>query len=315
VVAHESGEKVRVSALQSRVVAGAIHPKFAFEETGMNRTRLLFIGSIALALGAFVSFLVYSKLKNSSAADNRPGVDVVVAADDLDPGAKIQDHDVKIVRFPEGSLPANTFRHMSQVIGRGVVLPMSSGEFILPSKLAGEHGGSGLPSLIPTGMLAVTVRVNDVTSVAGFVVAGTHVDVLLTGNPAGGGEQQQTTTVLENVAVVATGTTLERNSTGEPQTSPDVTLLVSPDDAQKLALATTQGKIQLALRNPLDTSQHDLNATGTNALYKGVVTAAPAPKPQKIRHAAVPAAAVTPAYSVEVIQGITRKEQPLDDSH
>ena len=268
----------------------------------MNRTRLLLIGSIALALGAFVSFAVYSRLKSSAAADNRPGIDVVVAADDLEVGARIQDHDVKVVRFPEGTLPASTFRRMSQVVGRGVVQAITKGEFILPAKLAGENAGSGLPSLIPPGMLAVAVRVNEVTSVAGFVVPGTHVDVLLTGNPTGSGEQQ-TTTVLENVAVVATGPNLERNTNGEPQTSPDVTLLVSPDDAQKLTLASSQGKIQLALRNPLDTSQRELNATSTNVLYRGVPTQAAAPKVQKIKRATIQATVPPAAYSVEVIEG------------
>jgi pilus assembly protein CpaB len=268
----------------------------------MNRTRLLLIGSIALALGAFVSFAVYGRLKSSAAADNRPGVNVVVAADDLEVGARIQDHDVKVVRFPEGTLPASTFRLMSQVVGRGVVQAITKGEFILPAKLAGENAGSGLPSLIPPGMLAVAVRVNEVVSVAGFVVPGTRVDVLLTGNATGGGEQQ-TTTVLENVAVVATGSNLERNSNGEPQNSPVITLLVSPDDAQKVTLAQSQGKIQLALRNPLDTRQHDLNATSTSVLYRGGVPAPAAPKAQKVRHAAAQVAAPPPAYSVEVIEG------------
>lgn len=201
---------------------------------------------------------------------------------------------------------------MPQVIGRGVVQSISKGEFILPNKLAGENGGSGLPSLIPPGMLAVPVRVNDVVSVGGFVVPGTRVDVLLTGNPAGSNEQQ-TTTVLENVAVVANGSNLERNSNGEPQSSAVITLLVSPDDAQKLTLAQAQGKIQLALRNPLDTSRHDLNATGTSVLYKGLpVPVKAVSKPQTIRHASVQTAAPPQPYKVEVIQGSTRKDIPLD---
>src|SRR5579872_2742862 len=133
----------------------------------MNRTRLLMIGSIALALGAFVSFLVYSKLKNNAGADNRVGMDVVVAADDLQVGARIEDHDVRLVRFPEGTVPAGTYHRMSQVVGRGVVQAIYKGEFILPNKLAGENAGSGLPSLIPPGMRAVPVRVNEVVSVAG----------------------------------------------------------------------------------------------------------------------------------------------------
>jgi len=268
----------------------------------MNRSRLLFIGSIALALGAFVSFAVYGKLKSSAAADNRPGLDVVVAANDLDVGVRIQDRDVKVIRFPEGTLPPNTFHRMSQVIGRGVVQRITRGEFVLPSKLAGENAGSGLPSLIPPGMRAVSVRVNEVTSVAGFVVPGTRVDVLLTGNPSGSGGEQQTTTVLENVAVVATGPTLEKNSNGEAQNSPDVTLLVSPDDAQKLTLASTQGRIQLVLRNPLDTRQQDLNATSARVLYRGAPIPE-APKVQRARHVPVKAATPPPAYSVEVIEG------------
>ena len=124
-----------------------------------------------------------------------------------------------------------------------------------------------MQSLIPPGMRAVSVRVNEVIGVAGFVVPGTRVDVLLTGNPSGAPDQQ-TTTVLENVAVIATGQKLERNTAGEPQLTPVITLLVSPDDAQKLTLATTQGKIQLALRNPLDTKQQELASVGTGCVVQ-----------------------------------------------
>ena len=122
---------------------------------------------------------------------------------------------------------------------------------ILPTKLAAESAGSGLPGLIPPGMRAVSVRVNEVVAVAGFVVPGTRVNVLLTGAPRGDSEQQ-TTTVLENVAVIAAGQRLERNAAGEPQNTAVITLLVTPDDAQKLTLARNEGRIQLMLRNPLD---------------------------------------------------------------
>ena len=119
-------------------------------------------------------------------------------------------------------------------------------------------------------MRAVSVRVNEVIGVAGFVVPGTRVDVLLTGNPTGATDQQ-TSTVLENVAVIATGQKLEKNTAGEPQLTPVITLLVSPDDAQKLTLATTQGKIQLSLRNPLDTKQQELASVNTGTLYRALV--------------------------------------------
>src|SRR5713226_570656 len=208
----------------------------------MNRTRLLLIGFVALALGAFVSVTVYRTLKAGTGGNTQPGTDVVIAASDLQVGAKIEDTDVKIVHFPAGDLPPNCFHLKKSVIGRGVVLPIGKGEFFLPSKLAGENAGSGLPALIPPGMRAVSVRVNEVIGVAGFVLPGTRVDVLLTGNPSGAAEQQ-TTTVLENVAVIANGQKLERNSAGGPLMAPVITLLVSPDDAQRLTLASTQGKI------------------------------------------------------------------------
>jgi len=269
----------------------------------MNRTRLLLIGFVALALGALASFAVYRNLKAGTAADNRPGVDVVVATDDLQVGARIEDRDVKLIRFPEADLPAHNYRHMSSVVGRGVVQQIFKGEFILSTKLAGENAGSGMPSLIPPGMRAVSVRVNEVVSVAGFVTAGTRVDVLLTGNPTGGAEQQ-TSTVLENVAVVATGHNLERSSSGDAETTPVITLLVSPDDAQKLTLASTQGRIQLVLRNPLDTQHQELGAVSTGNLYKGVTAAAAAAPKPRVKRAAAPAPPSIPAvYSVEVIEG------------
>ncbi|MGA9797505.1 MAG: Flp pilus assembly protein CpaB [Terriglobales bacterium] len=277
----------------------------------MNRTRLLLIGFVALALGAVVSYAVYRALQTRSGADATPGVEVVVAANDIAVGSKITDSDVTLVRYPAAGLPSNIFHLKTSVVGRGAILPIARGEFFLPSKLAGENAGSGMQSLIPPGMRAVSVRVNEVIGVAGFVTPGTRVDVLLTGNPSGAAEQQ-TTTVLENVAVIATGQKLERNGAGEPQLTPVITLLVSPDDAQKLTLATSQGKIQLALRNPLDTKQQELASVSTGALYKGalmpVTTAAPKPKSTGKHVTKAPAPAVLPPYSIEVIKGTKREE-------
>ncbi len=278
----------------------------------MNRTRLLLIGFVALALGAIVSYSVYRTLQSKTGGDAAPGVEVVVAANDIAVGAKVGESDVKTVRYTAADLPANAFHLKTSVVGRGAILPIAKGEFFLPNKLAGENAGAGMPSLIPPGMRAISVRVNEVIGVAGFVVPGTRVDVLLTGNPSGAPEQQ-TTTVLENVAVIATGQKLERNTAGEPQVTPVITLLVSPDDAQKLTLATTQGKIQLALRNPLDTKQQELASVSTGSLYKGVPVpvhaAGPAPtRPKSIKRTTpVPVTALPSGYSVEVIKG-TKKD-------
>ncbi len=177
----------------------------------MNRTRLLLIGFVALALGAVVSYAVYRALQTRSGADTAPGVEVVVAANDIAVGAKVTESDVKLVRFPVGDLPSNIFHLKTSVVGRGAILPIARGEFFLPSKLAGENAGAGMQSLIPPGMRAVSVRVNEVIGVAGFVVPGTRVDVLLTGNPTGASDQR-TTTVLENVAVIAAGPSLEKKA-------------------------------------------------------------------------------------------------------
>jgi pilus assembly protein CpaB len=274
----------------------------------MNRNRLLLIGFIALAMGVFVSFVVYRDLQSRTSSKTPPGEEVLVAADDLQVGTKIDDKDIRLVRFASADLPAGVFHLKTKVVGRGVVLPIVKGEFILTNKLAGENAGSGLPALIPPGMRAVSVRVNDTTSVSGFVQPGTRVDVLLTGNPQGSNEQQ-TTTVLENVAVIATGQKLERNSSGEPQSAPVVTLLVSPDDAEKLTLAISQGHIQLALRNPLDTRQEDVAAVKSNSLYKNVPEPASATAPRKTKHVAVQAPPPPPtAYTVEVYKGDKKEE-------
>lgn len=270
----------------------------------MNRSRLLMIGAIALALGFFAAVSVYKNLQGKGGGGGDAGVEVIVAANDLQVGARVEEHDIKIIKIPATDLPPGAPRKRSDVLGHGVVIPISKGEFILPNRLAAENAGAGLPSLIPPGMRAVSVRVNEVVSVAGFVTPGTRVDVLLTGTPGGSGEQQ-TTTVLQNVAVLASGHTLERTSTGEAQTTAVITLMVTPDDAERLTLASSEGHIQLALRNPLDTKQDEVPAANSRGLYKGM----PAPA---VVHAApvrreipkvTPPPPVSSGVSVEVYQG------------
>ena len=267
----------------------------------MNRTRLLMIGALALAIGFLASISVY---KNLQKGPSDPGVEVMVAANDLQVGGKIEEHDLKIIRIPSADLPPGAPRKRSEVIGHGVILPIAKGEFILPNRLAQENAGSGLPALIPPGMRAVPVRVNEVVSVAGFVTPGTRVDVLLTGTPNGAGDQE-TTTVLQNVTVLASGHTLERNASGEAQNTAVITLLVTPDDAQRLTLAAAQGRIQLTLRNPLDTKQDDVATSSSRGLYKGAIVAEPV-RPA-VHHVAVPKTPPPPppnqGVSVEVYQG------------
>ena len=281
----------------------------------MNRTRLLFIGLLALALGAFTSALAYRGLQQRTAApiSLEP---VVVAASDIAVGTKVQRNDVRIVGVPPEAVPPGGFHHELDVIGRGIVLPVARGEFLIAGRnLASANGGSGLPSMIPSGMRAVSVRVSDISSVGGFVAPGSHVDVLMTGNPGSG--EPQTLIVLKNVAVLANGSRLDHNTLSpETQNSPVITLLVSPDDAERLALATSQGRIQLALRNPLDTSQDEVAAVGLRSLYAGSQKlAAPAPAIHpKVKPAPVVQVAPPPStYGVEVIKGDKRDVTKLSD--
>jgi pilus assembly protein CpaB len=274
----------------------------------MNRNRLLLIGILALGVGALVSYMVYSTLRRTVASVREANTQVVVAAADLQVGAKLEDKDLREIKLPGGDLPSGYFQNKADVLGRGVILPISKGEFILPAKLAAENAGAGLPSLIPPGMRAVSVRVNEVVSVAGFVTPGTRVDVILTGNPVGS-NQPLTTTVLENVEVLAAGQKLQRTAEGEPQTVPVITLLVSPEDAQKLTMAAGEGRIQLALRNPLDTTEENLAVLHDASLYKiQGPPRTPEPSRPKSRHATVePKLPPQPSvYVVEMIKGDKR---------
>jgi pilus assembly protein CpaB len=269
----------------------------------MNQRRLLVIGVLALSLGGATAWIVYRQLQ-LGAASSKPEVDVVIAAHDLEVGAKIGERDVRVVRYPSENLPDQVFHEVSSIIGHGVVLPIEKGEFIVAGRLAGENGVGGLSSLIAVGMRAAAVRVNDVTAVAGFVIPGSRVDVLVTGDPTGSSEPSSTT-VLQNVAVLATGQSVQRNSAGAPQTSTVVTLLVSPEDAEKLALASQEARIQLVLRNPVDTMQEKPSTMKRTGLFGETV----APRPPKI----VPVkggpihASERPMLEIEVLQG-TQKE-------
>jgi pilus assembly protein CpaB len=279
----------------------------------MNRSRLLMIGGLALVVGLLVSFTVYNRLRTFTGSNrNEPDVRVVVAADDIQVGTKLDTHDVGVITIPQSAVPPGAFSDPARVLGRGAVLPVSKGDFILQSKLAALNAGAGLPSMIPPGMRAVSVRVNDVVSVAGFVQPGTRVDVLATGNE-GSGNDRQTTTVLENVAVIAVGKNLGGNGSPDSPAAPVITLLVSPDDAQKLALVSQEGRIQLSLRNPLDTKKGGIGATHASSLYPGEKPVVGDPKPKAHKVAAKAPAPPPTSYTVEMIRGSKRDEKKFPE--
>lgn len=279
----------------------------------MNRNRLVLIGVVALGLAFFVSFSIYRVLRVAMGTQRAtPTVTVVVAAADLPVGTRLEEKDLRLAKFPESDLPPGVFHSTAEAVGRGVVVPITKNELVITSKLAGENAGAGLPALIPSGMRAVSVKVNDVISVAGFVTAGTRVDVILTGNPGQGGQENTTTTtVLSNIQVLAAGQRLQKNEQGEPQQVTVITLLVNPEDAQKLTLASTEGRIQLSLRNPLDTGSDPVPVLKNATLYRMQPGGAPVQKERPARQFAKtvkpPMPAAPAPYMVEMIRGNERQ--------
>jgi pilus assembly protein CpaB len=249
--------------------------------------------------------MAYRILNAAIASANSPKSTAVVAAFDLSVGSVITARDIKVVRFPGGDIPDGHFQTPEEVIGRGVVTAMARNEIVLSSKLAPDKAGGGLPAMIPQGMRAVAVKVNDVISVAGFALPGTKVDVVLTGNATRNNDpgDVSATTVLQNVQVLAAGQKLQTNADGKPETVQVITLLVSPAEAQKLALATQEGRIQLSLRNPLDADASDVTVLRNATLYGApAVTPHAKPRPQ----AKVVVAETIPTYTVETIKGNKR---------
>ena len=220
----------------------------------MNRARALVILLLAVTAGSVFACGTYKYVQKQPAhAASLPTRPVVVAAADLDVGATITRDDMKIVEWPTNAVPANAFGDPAELMGRGIVMPMIQNEPFLPMKLASKDVGAGLPPVITPGMRAVSVKVNEVIGVAGYVLPGTRVDVVATISPTQLPQDSTSKVILTNVQVLAAGTKIERDTEkNKPIAVTVVTLLVDPGDAERLTLAATEGKIQLALRNPLD---------------------------------------------------------------
>jgi pilus assembly protein CpaB len=216
--------------------------------------RLFMVFVLAITAGGALAFGTYNYMQHVPAKTvSIPTKPVVVAANDLDVGAELGRDDIRIIDWPANAVPAGAFSDPKDVFGRGLVLPVIQNEPILPNKLAGKDAGGGLPPAIPPGLRAVSVRVNEVIGVAGYVLPGTRVDVVATVSPNGQSTDITSKVVLTNVQVLAAGTKIERDTDkNKPMPVSVVTLLVDPEEAERLTLASTEGKIQLALRNPLD---------------------------------------------------------------
>jgi len=220
----------------------------------MNR-RISIVAVCALVIAACASYLVYRAFgsqQNTEKASQT--VELVVAARDLAVGTLVRDADLSTTAW-RGAVPKGAILRRADGLNRGVVSPIYEGELLTEFRLAAKGSGGGLASTIPPGMRACAVKVNEVVGVAGFVVPGARVDVLMTGSPPGGNtlEGPKVKTILQNIQVLSAGTDFQRDREGKPQQVQVVNLLVTPSDAEILSLASNETHIQLVLRNPIDT--------------------------------------------------------------
>ncbi len=239
----------------------------------------------------------------------------MVASKSLQLGTRVDSDNLRLISWPADEPVVGAFTRIEDCAGRALITQVAANELILDGKLASKESGAGLPATIPQGMRALSVAVNDVVGVAGFVMPGTMVDVLVTGKISGGqsgSEQSVTRTILENIRVLAAGQKIEQDREGKPQTVPVITLLVSPEDAGKLAMASTEGKIQLALRNTIDTKKVDPPSVMEAALFSGVAPAAPKHTGPIVR--TVAPAAPSP-YVIEVITGNKRENKSFPNQN
>lgn len=278
----------------------------------MNRRRLLIGLVAAVVLAVLASWFVYRQIRQAPVVQKQqvPATKIVVAAMPLPLGTRLNQHDLKLVPWPGNEPVPGMFTRAQDVIGRALITNVVQNEPILEAKLAPREAGAGLPATIPEGMRAVSVAVNQVIGVAGFVQPGTMVDVIAVGSPGGGGGggNMLSKTVLENVKVLAAGQQVTQDAQGKPHTVPVVTLLVSPEDADKLILASTQARIQLALRNTIDTKiVHPPSVLQAQLMAPTGGYAPRARRRRRIvpRRRVVPQA--PPPYVVEVINGDKRE--------
>ena len=279
----------------------------------MARMRMTLVLLLALAAGGALAFGTYNYMQSMQVrTESLPTRPVVVAAADLELGAELRPDDLRVVEWPQNALPMGAFSSPEEIVGRGLVMPVIQNEPILPMKLAGKDAGSGLPVVIPEGKRAVSVRVNEVIGVAGYVLPGTKVDVLATASPTDKREDTTTKLVLSNVQVLAAGTKIEQDGEqGKPMSVNVVTLLVTPEESEKLTLGATEGKIQLALRNPLDKDMPETPGIQPASLLGGA-RAARKPAGNSAR-ASRPVASVAvvaqPEPTVEIIRGDKRAQE------
>jgi pilus assembly protein CpaB len=281
----------------------------------MNRqTRTLIVLAVAVLTASAASYAVYRAIARIPVRTVEvPTTFAVVAAKAMPMGTLVTKDSVKVVAWPARTPLSNGFSSIENVVDRGLIAPVEENEPLSENKLAPKEAGAGLPPSIPPGMRAMSVKVNEVVGVAGFVVPGTRVDVMVIMHQK---DDSMARVVVNNVQVLTAGTRFDQENAknGKPIPSTVITLLVSPEDSERIALAQSEGQIMLSLRNPMDIAATETRGIRTGSLL-GVsvpptmpetnrprkVVAAPAPPPEPVRT----------IYTVEAIRAAKRTEEAV----
>ena len=281
---------------------------------------------VVAAAGGLITYRSLMGRPQPAKAAAAPTVQIVLATKDLEVGSVLKEGDIQLGDWAGTTPPAGATNKLEDLKGRGVTTAIYAKEPIIESRLAPKGAGGGLATLIPHGMRAFTVPVNEVIGVAGFVTAGSHVDLLIQGNPPGGNGALGTLvkTLIQNLEVLSAGQDFKKDPEGKPVPVAVVNVLVTPEQAEVLSLASSQTSIRMTLRNPLD---HDIAKTpGTATKYvwggAGNLKSAPSGDDPPAPHAAPkePKPVVVqaqppkkdPPFVMEILSGGSRSETKFD---
>lgn len=269
------------------------------------RNRIGMVLLLALLSGGLAAYLAFTVLRNPATPTvgqaAEATVDVAVASRDMGQGMVLSPEDVRMVRWPASAVPPGYATSQAEVVGRGLLTPVRANEPLMSTKLALKEAGGGLPIVVQEGQRALSVKVDEVIAVAGFVQPGTRVDVLVTLDNVSGVTEPLTQLVLQDIQVLTAGQVHQPNPNGEPTTVTVATLNVTPEQAEKLVLASQKGRIQLALRNTLD--RDSVETQGAR-----IATLLPRGRPVATGPRRAP---VSNTINVEVIKGTQRTTESV----
>jgi pilus assembly protein CpaB len=296
------------------------------------RNKRFIIAITGAVICGLLGVLLVTRYLSQIEAHTRDLNNVVVARQEIPLGAKITAEQLGLAPIPNGSAPEGAFRKVSDVVGRVAITPIGLRETITTMKLAAEGTGGGLPAVIPEGYRAMTVKVDEVVGVSGFVMPGSYVDVVAVIVPQGqqNGEAQGPISkiVLQHIKVLAIGAKIDSPADQrEPANVKGVTLQVTPQEAEKLVLASNEGKLQLVMRNYRDSETAETQGANKNSLLRGEDVKPEPPPPSEakaeqaktvkpVKRVAVdykpreekPVVQARPRNSIELIEGAKRRD-------